>query len=218
MTPQEEFTKLSSALALKMADELDCQECGGAIIIPWHCDTCAQGPSEQMCSETYDSLICEPCPSCSPERYRLQALAKRLCWHEPNRGPLSGPNELIVYTCKFCGELISMAYSRPTYSNPVDIVAVMKELGVLEGFVEWLARCEKCGGDGILLYGFKPDYIPKDRWTQDRLCDNCDGTVYRNDVVTVDKLLLIADILLTPALLLEAALAFMKSLMKEETS
>ncbi len=58
-----------------------------------HCLECTQGPTDIVCSDKHDSLICDPCPDCAEVR------ALDLCWHEEGKDKETGR---LTAFCKHC--------------------------------------------------------------------------------------------------------------------
>ena len=184
MTLPKRFIEVSSALANKLADELECDnvDCDKGIILvgePYWTGRC-----------NTMRTISVPCPSCSPERTRLRALAKKWCWHEAHPRDPQYNYPIFAYKCKNCNELIHTGREcHPTFNNPVDIVAVMVELGVWEKLLDHLVASI---WNALVECIYFEEGIDDDVWA------------YRQVYI------ILARVLLDPTLLLQACIAFMR--------
>jgi len=115
-----------------------CPQCGGCGISS-ACNKCPQGPSEQKCSERFDTLICDRCPTCAD----LRKLEKELCWHEIVNTEIL-PDGMIL-TCS-CGEIDNL-FNHDKF-NPVYKIQSLRPL--LERMGEWEKFVRYCGESVVI--------------------------------------------------------------------
>jgi len=164
MTNAQEFNTLSREFCLSQADKVvnECKECGGTGMV--HVAVELGGLSHDF-FESYDE---EPCPSCQRKVKEWRKLADEFCWHKilatgrlltgdyPNQeNPTCQGDWMLgdIYVCN-CGFIGIDSTSRkiasegkwvehsgnsnPTYSNPADIAAALKRMGLWDKFTTWL--------------------------------------------------------------------------------
>jgi len=84
-----DFTLTMRDHVLSLADRVECGECEGSEIKEYrcsrftsHCNDSVNGWGSEWCMNNCPKRKPYPCPTCTPERERLRAIAERLCWHE----------------------------------------------------------------------------------------------------------------------------------------
>jgi hypothetical protein len=145
MTTDKDIAQLLRPICIELAEGVrkGCKECRNGFKITYNCG--ANTPPDTI----------KPCPTCTPRYNQLMELADKLCWRTGNDlcPACGGSNRRIVGTSNL-GPIYAQDHSlkcnsprhkhNPRFSiEPIEgyisLVEVLRVLGMLDEFVDWLA-------------------------------------------------------------------------------